>query len=101
LAVGSEATTSSHIMEMIQELAQQEGLEAPATGMPHEGATVEVGEPSSLGGLSRDLPSSDPQLGKRILTCWILSFSSLPPTFNIMVCREHWGSSSEGSCGKH
>ena len=74
MAVGSEAITSSHIEEMIQELAQQEGLEAPATRMPHDGATAEVGEPSSLSNLSRDLPSSDPQLGKRILTCWILFF---------------------------
>ena len=37
LAAGSEGTTSSHIEEMIQELAQQEGLEVPATGMPHVG----------------------------------------------------------------
>ena len=66
MATGSEATTTSHIEEMIQELAQQEGLEVPATGVSHEGATTEVGEPSSLSGLSRDLPSSDPQLGKRI-----------------------------------
>jgi len=66
VAAGSEATTSSHIEEMIQELAQQEGLEVPATGVSHEGATVEVMEPSSLSGLARDLLSSDPQLGKRI-----------------------------------
>jgi len=65
LAVGSEATTSSHIAEMIQELAQQEGLEAPITRMPHDGATAEVREPSSPSSLSRNLPSSDPQLGKR------------------------------------
>jgi len=45
---------------MIQKLAQQEGLEAPATEMPQEGATAEVGEASSLHDLSRDLPSSDP-----------------------------------------
>ena len=48
--------------------------------MPHEGATAEIGEPSSPSGLSRDLSSSNPQLGKRIQTCWILSFSSLPLT---------------------
>ena len=59
---------------MIQELAQQEGLEAPATEMPHEGATAKVGEASFLHDLSRDSPSSDPQLGKRMLTYWILSF---------------------------
>ena len=55
VATGSEAT-SSHIEEMIQELAQQEGLEASATGMPHEGATAEVGKPSYPSGLSRDSP---------------------------------------------
>ena len=72
MAASSEATTtSSHIEEMIQELTQQEGLEAPATGMPHEGAIAEVRKPSSLSGLSKDLSSSDPQRGKRILTCWI------------------------------
>ena len=49
---------------MIQELAQQEGLEVPAIGMPHEGAIAEIGEPSSPSGLSKDLSSSDPQLGK-------------------------------------
>jgi len=68
LAADREATTSSHIEEIIQELAQQEGLEAPTTGMPHEGATADVGEPSSPNGLSKDLSPSDPQLGKRILT---------------------------------
>jgi len=51
---------------MIQELAQQEGLEVPATGIPHKGATAEIGEPSSPSDLSKDLPSSGPQLGKRI-----------------------------------
>jgi len=70
----SEATTSSHIEEMIQELAQQEGLEAPATRMPQDGATAEVREPSSPSSLSRNLPSSDSQLVKRILTYWILFF---------------------------
>ena len=48
LAVDSEATTSSHIEEMIQELAQQEGLEAPVTGMPQESATIEVREASHM-----------------------------------------------------
>ena len=47
---------------MIPELAQQEGLEAPATGMPQAGATAEVGEASSLRDLSRDLPFLDPPL---------------------------------------
>ena len=87
--------------EMIQELAPLEGLEVSAAGMPHEGAIAEVGEPSSPSGLSRDLPSSDPQLGKRILTCWILFFLSFPLTFNVVICGEHYGSSSRGSCGKH
>jgi len=68
MAACSEATTS-HIEEMIQELAQQEGLEALTTRMPHEGASAEVGEPSSPSGLSRDLSSLNPQLSKRILTC--------------------------------
>ena len=45
----SEAATSSHIEEMIQELAQQEDVEAPATEMPQE------------------RPSLNPQLGKKIL----------------------------------
>ena len=44
----SEAATSSHIEEMIQELAQQEDVEAPATEMPQEGAIIEVGETSTL-----------------------------------------------------
>ena len=35
LAAGSEVTTFSHIEEMIQELAQQEDLEAPTTGTSH------------------------------------------------------------------
>jgi len=50
---------------MIQELTQQEGLEVPATGMPREGATAEIREPSSPSGLSKDLPFSDPQLGNK------------------------------------
>jgi len=74
VVVGSEATTSSHIEEMIQELAQQEGFEVPATGVPHEGVTVEIREPSSPSGLSKDLSSSGPQLGKRIKMCHILFF---------------------------
>jgi len=74
VATGSEAITSSHIEEMIQELAQQEGLEIPSFGMPHEGATAEIGEPSSPSGLSKDLSSSGPQLSKRIKICHILFF---------------------------
>ena len=60
LDADGEATTSSHIEEIIQELAQQEGLEASTTGMPHEGAIAEIGEPSSPSDLSKNLPSSDP-----------------------------------------
>jgi len=44
----SEVATSSHIEEMIQELAQQERVEAPVTEMPQERAIVEVGEASTL-----------------------------------------------------
>jgi len=44
----SEVATSSHIEEMIQELTQQERVEAPVTEMPQERAIVEVGEASTL-----------------------------------------------------
>ena len=63
----SEAATSSHIEEMIQELAQQEDVEAPATEMPQERAIIEVGETSTLQDLPRNSPSLNPQLGKKIL----------------------------------
>ena len=66
MAADSEAATSSHIEEMIQELAQQEGVEAAAE-MPQERAIIEVRETSTLQDLPRDLPSSDPRLGKEIL----------------------------------
>ena len=66
LAADSEAATSSHIEEMIQELAQQEGVEAAAE-MPQERAIIEVGETSILQDLPRDLPSLDPRLGKEVL----------------------------------
>ena len=62
----SEAVTSSHIEEMIQELAQQEGVEAAAE-MPQERAIIEVGEISTLQDLPRSSPSSNPQFGKKIL----------------------------------
>ena len=51
---------------MIQELAQQEGVEAPTTEMPQERAIIEVGEASTLQDLPRNSPSSNPQLGKKI-----------------------------------
>jgi len=53
---------------MIQELAQQEGPEAPIIGMPQESATVGVREASTPHDLSRNSPFSDSQLGKKILT---------------------------------
>jgi len=87
VATGSEATTSSHIEEMIQELAQQEGLEVSASEMPHEGVTTKIGESSSPSGLSKDLPSSDPQLGKRIKMCHILPFSLLSLTLMLWLQR--------------
>ena len=77
MATGSEAMTSSHIKEMIQELAQPEGLEVLTTGMLREGITTVAGDPSSQSGLLKDLPSSDPQLGKRTKMCHILLFSLL------------------------
>ena len=67
LAADSEAATSSHIEEMIQELTQQEGVEAAAE-MPQERAIIKVGEASTLQDLPKDLPSSDSRLGKEILT---------------------------------
>ena len=63
----SEAATSSHIEEMIQELAQQEDVEAPATEMPQERAIIEVGVTSTLQDSPRNSPSLNPQLGKKIL----------------------------------
>ena len=66
MAADSEAATSSHIEEMIQELAQQEGVEAPAIEMPQERAIIEVGEISTSQDLPRDLPSLDSRLGKEI-----------------------------------
>ena len=63
----SEAATSSHIEEMIQELAQQEGVEALVTEMSREGAIIEVGETSTLPDSPRNSPSLNPQLGKKIL----------------------------------
>jgi len=77
VAIGSEATTSSHIEEMIQELAQQEGLEIPTTKMPRECVTTVTMEPSFPSGLSKDLLSSDFLLGKRTKMCHIFSFSLL------------------------
>ena len=62
-----EAATSSYIEEMIQELAQQEDVEAPATEMPQERAIIEVGETSTLPDPLKSSPSSNPQLGKEIL----------------------------------
>ena len=55
MATGVEATTSSHIEEMIKELTQQEGLEVPVTGMILEGITTMTTEPSSQSSLPKDL----------------------------------------------
>ena len=85
---------------MIQELAQQEGPEAPITGMPQESATVGVREASTPHDLSRNSPFSDPQLGKKILTYLKILFF-IVITDILVVCREYWGSSSRGSCSKH
>ena len=38
----SEAATSSHIEEMVQELTQQEGVEATATEMPQELSLIHI-----------------------------------------------------------
>jgi len=65
--VDSEAATSSHIEEMIQELAQQEDVEAPATEMPQEGAIIEVRETSTLQDSPKNSPSLNLQPGKKIL----------------------------------
>ena len=77
MATGSEVTTSSHIEEMIQKLAQPKGLEVPTTGMLFEGITTVIGEPSSQSSLPKDFSSSDPQLGKRTKMCHILLSPSL------------------------
>jgi len=47
-AEDAEATTSSHIEEMVKELIQPEGIEASVAEITSEGATVEIGEPSTL-----------------------------------------------------
>ena len=63
----SEAAASSHIEEMIQELAQQEGVEVPIAGVPHERAIIEVGETSTLQDSPQNPPPLNPQLGKEML----------------------------------
>jgi len=67
LAVDSEAATSSHIEEMVQELVQQERVEVPVTKMPQEKALIEVGGISTLQDSPQNSPSLNPQLGKEIL----------------------------------
>ena len=47
MATGVEVASSSHIEEMIQELAQPEGFEVPVTETLHEGITTMTREPSS------------------------------------------------------
>jgi len=65
---------------MIKELAQLEGLEVSATGIIFEGTTTTAREPSFQSNLSKDLPSLNPQLGKRTKILHILPFSSLSLT---------------------
>jgi len=77
VATGSEATTSSLIEEMIQELAQQEGFAVPATEMLREGVTIVTGEPSSQNWPAKGFTVLDHQLGTRIKMCHILPFSLL------------------------
>jgi len=85
MATGVEAATSSHIEEMIKEQVQPKGLglEVLATGMISEGTTTIVGEPSSQSNLSKDLPFSDPHLGKRIKILYILPFLLLVLTLTL------------------
>jgi len=52
---------------MIQELAQQEDLEALTTEMPQERVAIEAGEASTLQDLPKNSPSSNPQPGKGVL----------------------------------
>ena len=63
---GVRAVTSSYIEEMIKELVQPEGLEVSASCMISEGTTTVTGETSSQSSLPKNLPTLDPQLGKRI-----------------------------------
>jgi len=65
--VDVEAATSSHIEEMVQELIQQERVEAPVTEMPQEKANIEVEGTSTLQGSPQNPPSLNPQLGKEVL----------------------------------
>ena len=68
VATGAEVMTSSHIEEVIEELTQPRGFEVPATvaeEVPVSMATM-TEEPSQLGSLPMDLPSSTSQLGKRV-----------------------------------
>jgi len=67
LAADSEATTSSHIEEMVQELVQLGRVEAPVAEMPQEKAAIEVGETSTLQDSPKNPPSLEPQLGKEML----------------------------------
>ena len=69
----SEAAASSQIEEMIQELAQQERVEAPITEMPQDKAAIEVGGTSTLQGSPQSSPSLNPQLGKEMLMLWMFS----------------------------
>jgi len=76
VATSVEAVTSSHIEEMIQELAQPEGPEVSATRMIFEGITTVTWEPLSQSSQPKDSPSLDPQLGKKTKIFHILPLSS-------------------------
>ena len=77
MATSVEAATSSHIEEMIKEPVQPKSLEVPATGMILESTTTTAGEPSFQSNLPKDLPSLDPQFGKRTKILHVLPFSLL------------------------
>ena len=55
--------------------------------MPREGVTIEIGEPSSLSGLSKDLSSSDPQLGKGTKMCLCSLFFIVITDIDVMVAK--------------
>jgi len=88
LAENVEATSSSHIEEMVQELTQPEGVKASvaeitperattdageASTLPEEEATTDAGETSPLQGSPKDSTSLDLQLGKKALMSRVFS----------------------------
>jgi len=92
LAADIEAATSSHIEEMVQELIQPGGVEAPVAEMPQEKAITEIGEASilqeeeattevretsTLQDSPKNSSSLDLQLGKEVLMPRMFLFSPL------------------------